>query len=48
MPYTIIKGTKALEEKRMMDALLARVRLQANEIGLAELATTTIQVALQR
>lgn len=48
LPYTIVKGTKPLEEKQMMDALLARVRLQANEIGLAELATTNMQVALQR
>lgn len=48
LPYTIVQGTKALEEKRMMEALLAHVRLQTNEIGLGELATTTTQVALQQ
>lgn len=48
LPYTIVNGTKGLEEKRMREALLAHVRLQTNETGLGELATTTTQVVLQQ
>ena len=46
LPYTIVKGTKDLDEKQVMMALLVHVRVHATEIGLAGLVATPIHVAL--
>jgi hypothetical protein len=48
LPYTIEKGTKDLDEKRVMNALLVHVRVHATEIGLAGLGATPMQVALHK
>jgi hypothetical protein len=47
LPYTIVTGTKDLNEEIVMKALLTHVRTHANEIGLAGLGRTTTQVASQ-
>lgn len=47
LPYTIIKGAKELDERRVRNALLTHVKVHANEIGLAGLSGTTLQVASQ-
>jgi len=45
LPFTIVKGTKGLDEEMVTKALLTHVRAHANELGLAELGATTMQAA---
>jgi len=45
LPFTIVKGTKDLDEEMVTKALLTHVRAHANELGLAELGATTMQAA---
>jgi hypothetical protein len=45
LPYTIVKGAKALDEERVTNALLTHVKRYANEIGLAGLGAITLQAA---
>jgi hypothetical protein len=47
LPYTIVTGTKNLDEEMVTKALLTHVRTYAKEIGLAGLGATTTQVASQ-
>ena len=44
--FTIVKGTKDLDEELVTHALLTHVRAHANELGLAELGATAMQAAL--
>lgn len=44
--FTIVKGTKDLDEEMVTHTLLAHVKAHANELGLAELGATTMQAAL--
>ena len=43
LPYTIVKGAKALDEERVTNALLTHVNRHATEIGLAGLGAITMQ-----
>jgi hypothetical protein len=45
LSYTIVKGSKDLDEEMATKALLTHVRAHVNELGLAELAATTMQAA---
>ncbi|HMF85980.1 MAG TPA: hypothetical protein VK598_06485 [Nitrospiraceae bacterium] len=45
LPFTMVKGTKGMDEEFVIQALLTHVRTQANELGLADLGTTTMQAA---
>ncbi|HSL02967.1 MAG TPA: hypothetical protein VK901_05455 [Nitrospiraceae bacterium] len=45
LPYTIVTGSKDLDEEMVMKALLTHVRAHANKLGLAELGATTMQAA---
>jgi len=45
LPFTMVKGTKGMDEKFVTQALLTHVRTQAIELGLADLGATTMQVA---
>ena len=45
MPFTMVKGTKGMDEEFVTQALLAHVRTQANELGLADLGAPTMQAA---
>jgi hypothetical protein len=45
LPFTMVKGTKGMDEEFVTQALLTHVRTQANELGLADLGTTTTQAA---
>ena len=45
LPFTIVRGVKELDEAMATNALLAHVKAQANELGLAELGTITVQAA---
>jgi hypothetical protein len=44
--FTIVKGTKDLDEEMVTHALLTHVRAHAHELGLAELGATAMQAAL--
>jgi hypothetical protein len=43
LPFTMVKGTKGMDEEFVTQALLAHVRAQTNELGLTELGTRTVQ-----
>ena len=45
MPFTVVKGAKDMDEEFVTQALLAHVRTQANELGLADLRAPTMQAA---
>jgi hypothetical protein len=45
LPFTMVKGTKGMDEEFVTQALLTHVRTQANELGLAELGAATIRTA---
>ena len=45
LPFTMVKGTKGIDEKFVTQALLTHVRTQANELGLADLGEPTMQAA---
>lgn len=45
LPFTMVKGTKGMDEEFVTQALLTHVRSQATELGLADLGETTIQAA---
>ena len=45
MPFTMVKGTKDMDEEFVTQALVTHVRSQATELGLADLGETTIQAA---
>jgi hypothetical protein len=45
LPFTMVKGTKSMDEEFVTQALLTHVRSQATELGLVDLAGTTIQAA---
>jgi hypothetical protein len=45
LPYTIVKGSKDLDEEMVTKVLLTHVRAHANELGLVELGATTRQTA---
>ena len=47
LPFTMVKGTKDMDEEFVTQALVTHVRSQATELGLADLGATTIQAALQ-
>jgi hypothetical protein len=47
LPFTMVEGTKSMDEGFVTQALLTHVRLQATELGLADLGATTIQAALR-
>jgi len=47
LPFTMVKGTKGLDEEFVTQALVTHVRSQAPELGLADLGATTIQAALR-
>ena len=47
LPFTMVKGTKGMNEELVTQALLTHVRSQANELGLADLGATTKQAALR-
>ena len=40
LPFTMVKGTKGMDEEFVTQALLTHVRAQANELGLAELVAS--------
>ena len=46
LPFTMVEGTKSMDEGFVTQALLTHVRLQATELGLADLGATTIQAVL--
>jgi len=46
LPFTIVKGTKGMDEEFVTQALVTHVKSQATELGLADLGATTIQAAL--
>jgi hypothetical protein len=43
LPFTVVKGTKGMDEEFVTQALLTHVRTQANELGLADLGAPTMQ-----
>lgn len=45
LPFTMVKGTKGMNEELVTQALLTHVRSQATELGLADLGATTMQAA---
>jgi hypothetical protein len=45
LPFTMVRGTKGMDEEFVTQALLTHVRTQANELGLAHLVATTMQAA---
>ena len=45
LPFTIVKGTKGMDEEFVTQALLTHVRTEANELGLADLGAPTMQAA---
>jgi hypothetical protein len=45
LPFTMVKGTKGMDEEFVTQALLTHVRTQAIELGLADVGATTMQVA---
>ena len=45
LPFTMVKGTKGMDEEFVTQALLTHVRSQATELGLTDLGATTIQAA---
>jgi hypothetical protein len=45
LPFTMVKGTKGMDEEFVTQALLTHVRAHANELGLADLGATTMQTA---
>jgi hypothetical protein len=45
LPFTMVKGTKGVNEELVTQALLTHVRSQATELGLADLGATTMQAA---
>jgi hypothetical protein len=45
LPFTMVKGTKGVDEKFVTQALLTHVRSQASELGLSDLGATTMQAA---
>ena len=45
LPFTMVKGTKGMDEEFVTQALVTHVRSQATELGLADLGATTIQTA---
>lgn len=47
LPFTMVKGTKGMDEEFVTQALLTHVRSQATELGLSDLGETTIQAAQQ-
>jgi hypothetical protein len=47
LPYTLVRGAKTIDEEMVTKALLSHVRQYANEIGVAGLGGTTMQVRLQ-
>jgi hypothetical protein len=47
LPFTMVKGTKGMDEEFVTQALVTYVRSQATELGLADLGATTIQAALR-
>jgi hypothetical protein len=47
LPFTMVKGTKGMDEEFVTQALVTHVRSQANELGLADFGATTIQAALR-
>jgi hypothetical protein len=47
LPFTMVEGTKGMDEEFVTQALVTHVRSQANEIGLDDFGATTIQAALR-
>jgi hypothetical protein len=47
LPFTMVKGTKDMDEEFVTQALLTHVKSQATELGLADLGETTVQAALR-
>jgi hypothetical protein len=47
LPFTMVKGTKGMDEEFVTQALVTHVRSQATELGLADQGETTIQAALR-
>jgi hypothetical protein len=47
LPFTMVEGTKSMDEEFVTQALVTHVRSQANELGLADFGATTIQAALR-
>ena len=45
LPYTIVRGAKALDEERVTKVLLTHVNKHANEIGLAGLGAITVHAS---
>ena len=45
LPFTMVKGTKGMDEEFVTQALLTHVRTLAIELGLADLGGTTIKSA---
>jgi len=43
LPFTIVKGTKGMDEEFVTQALLTHVRSQASKLGLTDLGAATIQ-----
>lgn len=43
LPFTMVKGTKGIDEEFVTQALLTHVRAQTNELELANLGATTMQ-----
>ena len=47
LPFTMVEGTKSMDEEFVTQALVTHVRSQINELGLADFGATTIQAALR-
>ncbi len=47
LPFTMVKGTKGMDEEFVTQALLTHVKSQATELGLADVGEATIQAALR-
>ena len=47
LPFTMVKGTKGMDEEFVTQALVTHVRSQATELGLADMGETTIQAVLR-
>jgi hypothetical protein len=45
LPFTMVKGTKGMDEEFVTQALVTHVRSQATELGLTDLGATTMQAA---
>lgn len=45
LPFTMVKGSKDLDEEMVTQALLTHVRAQANELGLSELGASNQRTA---